>query len=130
MRISTRPLLAGVAALAAVTAAVFAQSRPAGIEKIQNIVVIYAENRSFDVLYGSFPGANGWESSAAHNLPQRDRDGSVLKELPPVWKGLTASGVTPPVTEAQTAHLPNQPFAIDAPSGLNAPLGVVTRDLW
>ena len=31
----------------------------AGIESIQNIVVIYAENRSFDNLYGSFSGANG-----------------------------------------------------------------------
>ena len=31
----------------------------AGIESIENIVVIYAENRSFDNLYGSFPGANG-----------------------------------------------------------------------
>jgi len=31
----------------------------AGIEGIENIVVIYAENRSFDNLYGTFPGANG-----------------------------------------------------------------------
>jgi acid phosphatase len=130
MRISTRLLLAGAAALAAVTAAIYAQSRPSGIEKIQNIVVIFAENRSFDVLYGSFPGANGWKSSAAHNLPQRDRDGSVLKELPPVWQGLTASGVTPPVTEAQTAHLPDRPFGIDDPDGFHQPLNVVTRDLW
>jgi hypothetical protein len=32
----------------------------------------------------------------------------VLKELPPVWGGLTAPGVTPPLPEAQTGleHLP------------------------
>ena len=29
------------------------------IEDITTIVVIYAENRSFDTLYGSFPSANG-----------------------------------------------------------------------
>ena len=33
------------------------------------------------------------------------------------------------VTEAQTAHLPNAPFAIDDPNGFNVPASVVTRDL-
>jgi acid phosphatase len=97
---------------------------------IDNIVVIFAENRSFDVLYGSFPGANGLKQAAAASLRQTDRNGSILKELPPVWQGLTAAGVTPPVNEVQTAHLPNQPFAIDDPNGFNTPLSVVTRDLW
>jgi phospholipase C len=54
----------------------------------------------------------------------------VLRELPPIWGGLTAAGVTPPVTEAETAHLPNNPFAIDARKGFNTPLSVTTRDLW
>jgi phospholipase C len=58
---------------------------------------------------------------------QRDRDGSVLNELPPVCGGLTEKGVVPAVTEAQTRHLPNAPFAIDDPKGLNAPVTVVTR---
>ena len=31
----------------------------AGLAKIEHIVVIYAENRSFDNLYGAFPGASG-----------------------------------------------------------------------
>ena len=31
----------------------------ASLRKIETIVVIYAENRSFDNLYGLFPGANG-----------------------------------------------------------------------
>jgi phospholipase C len=34
----------------------------AGLQDIDTIVVIYAENRSFDNLYGSFPGANLTES--------------------------------------------------------------------
>ncbi|TMH14896.1 MAG: acid phosphatase, partial [Betaproteobacteria bacterium] len=30
-----------------------------GLARIDHIVVVYAENRSFDNLYGMFPGANG-----------------------------------------------------------------------
>ncbi len=37
----------------------------AGLDRIQHIVVIYAENRSFDHLYGLFPGANGLASADA-----------------------------------------------------------------
>ena len=99
------------------------------VDRIDNIVVIFAENRSFDVLYGSFPGADGLARAKGKSV-QADRNGSVLPELPPVWTGLTATGVTPPVTEAQTAHLPNKPFAIDDPKGFNTPDSVVTRDLW
>ena len=66
----------------------------------------------------------------APRLVQRDRDGTPLKELPPVWDGLTAKGVTPPVTQAQTEHLPNRPFTVDDPQGFNLPLGVITHDLW
>jgi phospholipase C len=102
----------------------------AGIESIENIVVIYAENRSFDNLYGSFPGANGLSGVTPEAYTQRDRDGSVLKELPPIWGGLTAKGVEPAVTQAQTQHLANEPFAIDDPKRFNLPLGVTTRDLW
>ncbi len=102
----------------------------AGIESIENIVVIYAENRSFDNLYGSFPGANGLFGVTPEEYTQRDRDGSVLTELPPIWGGLTAKGAEPAVTQAQTEHLANAPFAIDDPMGFNLPLGVTTRDLW
>jgi acid phosphatase len=100
------------------------------INAIETIVVIYAENRSFDNLYGSFPGANGLKRGQAAKYRQADRDGSPLKELPPIWTGLTAPGVTPPVTQSQTEHLPNQPFAIDDPKGFNTPLSVASRDLW
>ncbi len=102
----------------------------AGLGNIETIVVIYAENRSFDNLYGSFPGANGLSGVAPAQYRQLDRDGTQLKELPPVWDGLTAKGVVPPVTQAQTEHLPNAPFAIDDPKGFNTPLSVVTHDLW
>ena len=105
----------------------FAADAPRGLNQIDNIVVIYAENRSFDNLYGTFPGANGISNA---KYPQLDRDGSPLKELPPVWTGITARSIMPVITEAESAHLPNSPFAIDDPKGFNIPMTVVTRDLW
>ena len=121
-------LTAGLPAVLAGDAA--AQSAPKGLDNIETVVVIYAENRSFDNLYGSFPGANGLQNVTPANSRQLDRDGSRLKELPPVWGGLTGKGITPPITEAQTGHLPNKPFGIDDPKGFNTSLGVTTRDLW
>jgi acid phosphatase len=106
------------------------EANSAGLEDINTIVVIYAENRSFDNLYGLFPGANGLTQLTPAAYAQRDRDGSVLKELPPFWDGLTAKGVVPAVTQAQTEHLANAPFALDDPKGFNLPLAVATRDLW
>ena len=51
--------------------------------KVATIVVIYAENRAFDNLYGNFPGAEGLgevvEPGAGRCppiAPQRDRDGT------------------------------------------------------
>jgi phospholipase C len=54
---------------------------------IDAIVVIYAENRTFDCLYGFFPGANELSQINAAGYTQLDRDGSILRELPPVWGG-------------------------------------------
>jgi acid phosphatase len=109
--------------------------------KVETIVVIYAENRAFDNLYGNFPGAEGLGGvidGAGHPLPayvpQRDRDGSPLAVLPPTWGGVTASGYTPVVTQGQSAGLPNAPFSIEqafsAQSGVTLTTAAVTRDLW
>ena len=108
---------------------------------IDTIVVIYAENRAFDNLYGNFPGARGLSEvmdrdgrplPAYH--PQRDRDGSVLLVLPPTWGGVTAPGVTPVVTQQQSAALPNSPYSIEhaftPQSGVELTTATVTRDLW
>lgn len=100
------------------------------VAKIETIVVVYAENRAFDNLYGHFPSANGLQNVTPDMARQLDRDGSPLKELPPVWGGLTAPGVKPAISEAQSAHLPNAPFAIDDPKGFNLPMTVTTHDLW
>jgi acid phosphatase len=100
------------------------------LELIDTVVVIYAENRSFDNLYGAFPGANGLANASSTALLQLDRDGKPLKELPPVWDGLTAKGATPPVTQAETEHLANRPFRVDDPHGFDVRLGTITHDLW
>jgi acid phosphatase len=108
--------------------------------KVDTIVVIYAENRAFDNLYGNFPGARGLGDvldRAGRPLPayvpQVDRDGSTLPALPPTWRGVTASGITPVVTEAQSAGLPNAPFSIEhaftAQSTVTLSTSTVTRDL-
>jgi acid phosphatase len=110
--------------------AVPAQAQSAGLDAIQTVVVIYAENRSFDNLYGLFPGANGLQNVKPEQATQLDRDGTPLKELPPVWGNLTGKGVTPVVTQAQTEHLRNKPFAIDDPNGFNVKPSVVTQGLW
>jgi len=107
---------------------------------VNTIVVIYAENRAFDNLYGNFPGARGLSDVVDPDgrplpayVPQVDRDGSVLAVLPPTWGGVTAPGVTPVVTQAQSAGLPNAPFSIERAFSAQAHVALststVTRDL-
>ena len=103
------------------------------LDKITNIVVIYAENRGFDNLYGLFPGADGIPginpTSKGGYVPQKDFDGSTLSVLPPTWGGVTAAGQQVTITQAQSANMANKPFQIDGPTGFNLPLDVITRDL-
>jgi acid phosphatase len=94
---------------------------PASVGRIEHIVVIYAENRSFDNLYGLFPGANGIANATPARYSQVDRDGRPLPHLPPVWKGNDADPAFP-------KDLPNKPFRIDA-APINLPLSVATRDV-
>jgi acid phosphatase len=121
-------LILSTVAAGVLSAVIAAQTTEA--VRIDTVVVIFAENRSFDGLYGAFPGANGLRRVSPGGATQRDRDGSVLKELPPIWNGLTAPGVTPAITQSQTEHLPNAPFAIDAAKGFHLPASVITHDLW
>ena len=90
-----------------------------GLERIEHIVVIFAENRSFDHLYGRFPGANGLANATADQMTQLDRDGKPLPELPPAWKGKDPDPAFP-------YRLPNRPFQLDAPP-LNLPLSQQVR---
>ena len=112
--------------------------------EIQNVVVIYAENRSFDNLFGMYPGANGLRFTSRMSSTQLDRDGTVLSGLPAVWGG-TSSGVTvgaplaPQIlTETQTAaylNTFNHPFSLldlygSASTIDTNPLTYTNRDLY
>lgn len=109
------------------------------LEKIQNVVVIYAENRGFDNLYGLFPGADGIPgvnptSTSSNPEPQKDFDGATLPALPPVWGGVTIAGQSATITQAQTVGMPNKMFQIDDPAGFfntgtKIDQTTITRDL-
>ena len=58
-RICRSAALLLVLACGGAVALVGAASAADPLARIKTIVVIYAENRSFDHLYGFFPGANG-----------------------------------------------------------------------
>ncbi|HSS26649.1 MAG TPA: acid phosphatase [Usitatibacter sp.] len=101
-------------------------------EKVQTVVVIYAENRSFDNMFGLFPGANGIpgvNASASGSLAaQVDRDGTALAKLPQTWNGVTLAGQAPVITQAMSDNLANKPFRIDTQYGIGQ--SVITRDLY
>ena len=115
-------------------------------QKVKNIVVIYAENRSFDNLYGNFPGANGLSTvmnadgtPTAAYIAQKDRDGTtVLATLPQTWNGVTMPGQAVTIPAVATAGLPNAPFSIETAftkingngAGAKLDTSVVTRDLY
>src|SRR5947207_15778858 len=88
------------------------------LARIEHIVVIYAENRSFDHLYGFFPGADGIAQATAEQKTQLDHDGRPLAQLPPVYDG---NKVNPRFPQ----NLPNVPFQIVAP-----PANGRTTDAW
>jgi phospholipase C len=85
---------------------VVVQEKP--LERIQTIVVIYAENHSFDNMYGMFPGAEGVANATAEQTTQLDHDGKPLPRLAPVYAGSKPDPRYP-------AELPNGPFQINAP---------------
>ncbi|WP_349970612.1 acid phosphatase [Pseudomonas caspiana] len=106
-------------------------------ENVKTVVVIYAENRSFNNLFGNFPGVEKPLSSLQPaDYQQRDRDGSLLKTLPPAWGGVlqlgpqTVDGVSYPAGGQFQENLPNAPFPLKGMNGEDLPLSLVTRDLW
>ena len=104
-------------------------SGSANLDSIQTIVVIYAENRAFDNVYGAFPGANGLANAGSAATVQLDRDGSPLAKLPQTWGGVTAAGITPVVTQMMSDNLSNEPYSIEATySGIDKT--VILRDLY
>jgi acid phosphatase len=146
-----RRLLGGIAAGAALAASACAppatktpaaasDAGGAGLDvqlrrHIRRVVVIYAENRSFNNLFANFPGVEKpLRALKPEEYLQRDRDGSLLKTLPPIWHGLAPHAQVVnhrryEVKEEDITGLPNSPWALRTGYGDPLPPGVVTRDL-
>ncbi len=93
-----------------------------GLEKINHIIVIYLENRSFDNLYGLFPGAEGVANAGAAGM-QVDKEGKPYDKLPPVLN----TNFKPPQVDARfPLDLPNKPYRAEA----YAPMSQTTGDAW
>lgn len=119
-----------------------ASATPAGAEldallekHIDHVVVIYAENRSFNNLFGDFPGVKEPMSSLPpERTRQIDRNGKPFDTLPPIWGGMvpheqSVAHRTYKVAEKDLTGLPNAPWALRMPDGTPLPHGVITRDL-
>lgn len=104
-------------------------------DKIKHVVVIYCENRSFNNLFADFPGLQQPLSQVPRQrCVQRDRNGKVMDELPPIWRGLVPheqklDGRNYKIGEDAITDLANKPWQLQSPDGTPLPNGIVTRDL-
>lgn len=117
-----RPMaLVALVALAAGLAAcsVTPPQRPVAqsLADIDHVVVVYAENHSFDNIYGLFPHANGLANATLEQKLQLDHDGKPLEAL----RVFGADGKP----DANYPALPNAPFRIDAPPVARAATQIV-----
>ena len=81
---AARPLTALPRSTAIVGASAPAASAPAGIGKIDHIVFIIKENRSFDHYFGRFPGADGattGRTSTGNVIPLAEAPDQVLPDI-------------------------------------------------
>jgi phospholipase C len=96
--------IASLAAALAVLLPATGYTETEGLNRIDHIVIIYLENRSFDSLFGQFPDANGLVNPK-NISPQLDEYGRTYKTLPPVMDGKNIDSRFPD-------NLSNSPFDI------------------
>jgi phospholipase C len=115
------PPIVAASALFCLSAQAQEAPKPApGLDKINHIIVIYLENRSFDNLYGLFPGADGLDNAGA-SATQVDKDGRPYDKLPAVLN----TNFRPAQTDGRfPADLANKPFRAEA----FAPMSQTTGD--
>ena len=118
---STRRLKRLLASTAVAVVAGTLSVGAATLKDVNHIIVIYLENRSFDNLYGSFPGADGL-SNAGNAATEVDKSGVPYATLP---APIDTNQKPPAVDPHFPADLPNKPFAIDP----YVPIDKVTGDL-
>lgn len=105
--------------------------------QVRNIVVIYAENRSFANLFGHFPGVqDSLGMISPESVIQLDRDGKTrLATLPAIWGGLVPDaqdidGKRYLIEERDVLGLPNAPFLFRDAEGNPLSNRVITQDPW
>jgi acid phosphatase len=79
------------------------------LDRIGHIIVLFLENRSFDHLYGLFPGAEGIQDSGFASI-QVSAEGRQFATLPAVINNLTRLGQ---IDSRFAPGLPNGPFRAD-----------------
>ena len=95
------------------------------LNNINNFVVIYLENRSFDNLFGTFPGANGIANASAAakaQLPIATVGSTALSGVNPInnanlartGSGTNASPFVTPADPNFNSSIANGPWAVDA----------------
>src|SRR3954447_7106946 len=108
-----KALLRAAVAAAWIGAGAAQAQAPQGVDKLSHILVLYMENRSFDTLFGEFPGANGL-ASAGEAAVQRDREGKPYAVLPASPKPFDIRANPPALRDIATLdQLPNRPFPIE-----------------
>ena len=86
---------------------------PQGLDRISHILVIYLENRSFDNLFGTYPGANGVARAGA-TATQTDREGRPYARLPASIGPFNVPDNPPHLRAIEALQgRPNRPFEID-----------------
>jgi phospholipase C len=96
------------------------------LDRVGHIIVLFLENRSFDHLYGMFPGADGIENAgfAGIQVTTEGRPFITLPEVindPAMWPGNLA--VSLGIDTRFPAGLPNGPFRADRYVGLQERTG-------
>jgi phospholipase C len=96
-----RALCLGLAASSSVSLCLAAQSQaaPEGIHKIEHVVMIMQENRSYDTYFGTYPGGNGIPRGTC--LPDPARHGCVR----PFYDGEAKNAGGPHGTKAAAADI-------------------------
>jgi acid phosphatase len=101
----------------AIAASAHAASPPAHrpeLDRVGHIIVLFLENRSFDHLYGLFPGAEGIQDSGFASI-QLSAEGRHFATLPAVINNLSSSNR---IDSRFATGMPNGPFRADRYVGL------------
>ncbi len=95
-------------------------ARVVDASRIQHLVVIFSENRSFDHYFGFFPGANGLANAGAATV-QTDMQGVPYPQLPPPLRLGVADPRFPTLPNGPFEIQPFVPFDVDAANSTGSP---------